>query len=149
MECRAVMQFRISRLDPNNKKQHSAVLRLHEACFFGYGGIDLTEGWWWVAMRKNRLAGFCGMIQSWQWCDAGYLCRSGVAVRDRGHGLQKRLIQVRINQARRLGWNWLITDTTSNPASANSLISKGFKLYEPAKPWAFKNSLYWRKRVSD
>ena len=50
-------------------------------------------------------------------------------------------------KAKRLGMNWLITDTTDNPPSANSLIACGFKLFEPSKPWANKQSLYWRKRI--
>jgi hypothetical protein len=64
-----------------------------------------------------------------------------------GHGLQKRLIQARVKQARKLGWNWCITDTTNNPASANSLINAGFKIYTPGQPWSYKNAIYWKYKV--
>jgi hypothetical protein len=46
-----------------------------------------------------------------------------------------------------LGWNWLITDTTDNFPSANSLISCGYKLFEPTIPWGGKLTLYWRKHL--
>jgi L-amino acid N-acyltransferase YncA len=75
------------------------------------------------------------------------MCRAGVIRNFQGHGLQKRLIQARIRKARALNWEWLLTDTTDNPASANSLIAMGFKLYEPKAPWANKNSLYWRLNI--
>jgi hypothetical protein len=51
-------------------------------------------------------------------------------------------------QAKKLGWNWLITDTHDNAPSSNNLIATGFRLYNPTCPWAFKDSLYWRKRLT-
>jgi len=49
--------------------------------------------------------------------------------------------------AKKLGWSWVITDTTNNPASANSLISCGFKIYRPGNPWSFRNAIYWKYKV--
>ncbi len=34
-----------------------------------------------------------------------------------------------------------------NPASANSLIAVGFKMFEPSKPWGLKTALYWKCRI--
>jgi hypothetical protein len=34
-----------------------------------------------------------------------------------------------------------------NIASANSLIKAGYTLYRPSQPWAFTNTLYWRKML--
>lgn len=65
-----------------------------------------------------------------------------------GHGLQLRLIKARLSQAKRLGWNWCITDTTNNPASSNSLINAGFKIYTPANKWSFRNAIYWKYKVN-
>ncbi len=76
-----------------------------------------------------------------------YLCRSGVVPEHRGKGLQKRLIRVRETYARNMAMNWVISDTTCNPPSANSLIACGFKLYEPAQPWGNRSTIYWRKRL--
>jgi predicted acetyltransferase len=65
----------------------------------------------------------------------------------RGFGLQKKFIRVRIRQAKALGLNWLITSTYDNPASANSLISCGFKMFNPTNPWMAKNTSYWRLKL--
>lgn len=107
------------------------------------------RGHWWVAYAEcGKPVGFAGIVRSTKWTDTGYLCRAGVLDGFTGHGLQLRLIKARLAQARKLGWNWCITDTTNNPASSNSLINAGFKLYTPANPWSFKNALYWKYKVN-
>ena len=107
------------------------------------------RGHWWIAYAEDgKPVGFAGLVRSTRWSDTGYFCRAGVLDGFTGHGLQKRLIKARLAQAKRLGWNWCITDTTDNPASSNSLIACGFKLYTPANPWSFKNALYWKYKVN-
>ena len=107
------------------------------------------EGWWFVAFeRKAGAVGFAGMVPSARWTDCVYFCRAGVVPEHRGQGLQKRLIRARLNQARKLGMNWAVTETYENPASSNSLITCGFKLYEPSDPWAGDSCLYWRCKVN-
>ena len=59
----------------------------------------------------GRPVAFAGMTGSIRWVDCMYLCRSGVVPEYRGRGLQQRLILAREAQARRLGMNWLITET--------------------------------------
>lgn len=108
---------------------------------------DTSVGYWWLATQDGDPVGFAGMKGSLRWYDCMYLCRSGVVPEARGNGLQKRLIQVREVQARRLAMNWLISDTTQNPASANSLIARGFRMYEPFVPWGGRYTVYWRKRL--
>lgn len=101
---------------------------------------------WWLAFDADGEAiGFAGLAPSVEWSDAVYLCRSGVAEKARGQGVQKRLILVREQHARRMKMRWLITDTHSNPASSNSLIRRGFQMYQPARPWAGATACYWRK----
>jgi phage terminase large subunit len=39
------------------------------------------------------------------------------------------------------------SDTTDNLASANNFIRAGYRLYLPQTPWAWPNSLYWRKSM--
>ena len=109
--------------------------------------MDANAGLWWIAKDGDKLAGFAGMIPSVRWMDTIYLCRAGVVPAFRGKGLQKRLIRARIGKAKKLGYKWVITDTTDNPASSNSLIAYGFRLFEPTKPWGFPNSLYFRLKI--
>lgn len=91
---------------------------------------------------------FAGIQPSKQWCDTAYLSRCGVLPKYRGKGLQKRLLSVREKYARAQNLNWLITNTYKNIPSANALIRKGFKMYEPANPWGCRGTLYWLKKVS-
>jgi hypothetical protein len=37
--------------------------------------------------------------------------------------------------------------TTDNLASANNFIRAGYRLYQPQHPWAWPNTLYWRKSI--
>jgi len=107
----------------------------------GNGLAKLDEGQWWIALDGDRPAGFCAIKITSD--GAGYLSRAGVVKAYRGCGLQKRMIRLRLAWARRKGLRHVVTDTTGNPPSANSLISCGFKLYDPAYPWAWKHTLYW------
>jgi GNAT superfamily N-acetyltransferase len=100
-----------------------------------------------MAVDGGTPVGFAGYVRSAQWHDAVYLCRSGVLASHRGHGLQKRLIRAREQHARKRGYRWALTDTFDNPASSNSLISSGYRLYEPARPWGKRGALYWRKKL--
>ena len=109
-----------------------------------------NTGWWWIATNNDcEPIGFAGVVPSMRWADTGYFCRAGVVPDARGKGLQKRLIRVRIRQAKVNGWRWLITDTNENPASSNSLINTGFKLFEPSNPWGADNTLYWRLKLKE
>lgn len=133
-----------------NIKDPQVLLQLHELqryCLPYDKVYPVTDGYWWIAYEGDEPVGFGGVVQSVRWSDCGYLCRSGVVPYFRGRGIQKKLIKVRIAHAKAIGWNWLVTDTTDNPASANSLISCGFKVFEPSKKWAFKHSIYWKKRI--
>lgn len=109
-----------------------------------------NTGWWWIAYGDaNEPIGFGGIVPSSRWSDCGYLCRAGIVESARGKGIQKRLIRIRVRQALQNGWNWVITDTFENPASANSLIACGFKMFEPTNPWGAKGTLYWRLKLGE
>lgn len=105
------------------------------------------SGWYWIGCWNNTPIAFCILAPSLQWSDCVYLARAGVLREFRGRGLQKRMITIRETLARKKGYVWSVSDTTENPASSNSLIAKGYKVYEPANPWGFKYSLYWRKKL--
>jgi GNAT superfamily N-acetyltransferase len=109
--------------------------------------METEEGQWWIAYEDTNPIGFCGAKRSSRWSDTVYLCRAGVLRAFRGKGIQKKLIRIRVNYARREGFTWMISDTFYNPASANSLINCGFKMFNPTNPWSFKDACYWRKRL--
>jgi GNAT superfamily N-acetyltransferase len=108
---------------------------------------DVSVGHWWVAYFDGNPIGFCGLVRSSRWSNAGYLCRAGVLHKYTGKGIQKKLIQVRIRQAKKLGWQWVISDTYGNPASTNNLISCGFKMYIPTRKYGADGTCYWRKKL--
>jgi hypothetical protein len=106
------------------------------------------RGHWWIVYAEcGKPVAFAGLVRSIRWTDTGYLCRAGVVDGFTGHGLQLRMIKARLRKAKELGWAWCITDTTDNPASSNSLINAGFKLYTPANPWGFARALYWKRKI--
>jgi len=51
------------------------------------------------------------------------------------------------SRARQIGWDAVVSDTTDNLASANNFIRAGYRLYQPPCPWAWPNTLYWRKSI--
>lgn len=108
---------------------------------------ELDGGFWWLAYRGNEPVAFAGMVPSKQYDNVGYFKRAGVDPAHRGHGLQIRLMRVRENKARKIGYTHLISECTDTVYSANNFIKAGFKIYEPIKPWAFKNSIYWIKAL--
>jgi len=105
----------------------------------------VTEGAvWWVAYKDGRPVAFAGISRNKNYW---FLRRAGVLEEHRGNGLQKRLIKIRLNYAKKKEKSIPIYTYTvlGNPASSNSLISTGFRLYEPSHPYVGK-SLYWRIR---
>ena len=120
---------------------------LHDACFAEEAPLPtFVDGYWWLGLGPyGQLVGFAGMAASRRILGWGYLNRTGVMPAYRGYGLHSKFIQVREAKARKLGWEGLVTDTTDNNPSSNNLMTAGFKLYTPRRPWAFKNSLYWKK----
>lgn len=142
------MKFKIASVDIRVPENRTLLMYLQYKCLPYDIPMEIDRGHWWIACTEDgKPVGFAGLVRSHQWVNAGYMCRAGVLKSYQGHGLQKRLIQARVRKARSLNWEWLITDTTDNPASSNSLISMGFKLYQPSNPWANENSLYWRLNV--
>ena len=142
------MSVKVKKVDVRDADVAKTLLYLQKKCLPGDDPYDIKKGHWWIAYDEQLLpVGFAGLVRSYSFSDCGYLCRAGVLKEHRGKGIQKKLIRVRETQAKKLGWNWLISDTTDNHPSSNSLISCGFKLYDPSNPLGYKHTLYWRKRL--
>jgi len=144
------VRFSIKKANIKSAKVKALILRLQKETLPYDSPYDPIKGVWFIAYSESGdPAGYAGVVQSTQWGDTAYLCRAGVLYRYRGNGLQKRLIKARIRAAKTMGFNWLISDTSDNAPSANSLIAAGFRMYDPSKPYALSNSLYWRLKLKD
>lgn len=141
------MTYRIVPVDGEDDYDAEMLSDLHRATFENCAPLaDFDCGWWWVVLQGDTAVAFAGLRESYRFpADCGYLWRAAVTPQHRGHGLQRRLIRVRERKAKALGWRWVFTDTTDATPSANNLISCGYRLYDPAEPYGFKNTLYWRK----
>lgn len=137
------MGTRICRVPPDDPRLRA----LHALTLPSDPFPEWYAGAWWIAVADGQPVAFAGVQRTRRWADAGYLVRAGVAPAARGQRLQRRLVRAREAYARQQGWRWLVTGTFNNPASANSLIACGFRIYEPAAPWLADGALYWRKRV--
>ena len=142
------MKYLVRQVDPRDPEIWVILERLQLTCLPGDIPQKPSSGYWWLCYTDTGIPiGFAGMVPSVRWEETGYLSRAGILPQHQGQGLQKRLIKVRISKAKTLGWKYLLSDTSENPASANSLISCGFKMYEPTRPYGLKTSLYWRRRL--
>lgn len=140
--------YRTRRVDGTDEDIADTIREMHELTFGPTApNVDPEYGYWWLTYHGREPVAFCGMKASAQWLNTGYLYRVGVLEAHRGKGLQQRLIAVREAHARKLGWTHTVTDTTENTPSANSLIRRGYVLYEPGKPWSLPNALYWKKKL--
>jgi GNAT superfamily N-acetyltransferase len=128
-------------------KIRDQLIRLQKACLPDDEPADPNEGQWWLGYSGGQPIAFCQLKASTRWLDTAYLARSGVLYLWRGKGLQKRMIRIREREARRLNYTWMVSDTTENPPSANSLARTGYQMFDPATPWGNETSLYWRKRL--
>ena len=139
--------MKIQRVDTRLDSVQTRLSALQKKCLPYDKPYDTNHGYWWIATQDGVDCAFAGLVCSPWWFDCGYLIRCGVVPDMRGQGLQKKFIRVRIRQAKALKMNWVVTSTYDNPASANSLISCGFKMFDPTKPWMAAHTSYWRLKL--
>lgn len=143
------MSYQIREVDGGDDEIADIIRRFNAetAEFPGLTDDELEGGHWWLAYRKEKPVAFAGLVPSSQYRNVGYFKRAGVTPKHRGNGLQIRLMRVRINKARKLGYTHLVSECTETAYSANNFIKAGFKIYDPKFPWAFRNSIYWIKKL--
>lgn len=122
----------------------AAVADLEARCFPDDERYSLEGSTWWLAELDGVPVGFGG-AKRWELDGHVYLARAGVLPKARGRGLQKRLIRARTAWAKKAGARGVYTYTIANPASANSLISCGFRAFEPLYRWGGNAAAYWLK----
>jgi GNAT superfamily N-acetyltransferase len=142
--------YRIRRVDEAASDIADTLEELHKLTFVDGTHMPVTDGeWpgdWWLAYFKGAPVAFAGIVKSIV-PNAAYLCRVGVLAAHRGNRLQQRFIRVAERRAVKLGFGWMVSDTTNNPPSANSFIACGYQTYAPKEPWSFPNAIYWRKQL--
>lgn len=141
--------YRTRRVDGTREAYANTLRALHELCFGDSAPQIKPEegGYWWLTYHEGEPVAFCGMLPSQQWKKTGYLYRVGVLKDHRGKGLQQRLIAVRERYARQLGWTHTVSDTNENIPSANSLIRRGYIMYEPKLAYGLSTAIYWKKTL--
>ena len=143
-----VNMYRIREVDAHDDEVEDTLTDLHRLTFFDEAPMpEFEHGHWWCAFHETSPVAFAGVVQSTRAHNAGYFCRVGVLKKHRGHALQLRLMRALEVRARRNGWSSVVSDSTENLASSNNFIRAGYWLYQPSYPWAYPNTLYWRKSV--
>jgi hypothetical protein len=140
--------YRIREVDGHDDEIADTLADLHRLTFFDGASIpEFDHGHWWLVFRDTIPVGFAGVVPSTRELNAGYFCRVGVLNQHCGNALQLRLMRALESRGRHIGWGSIVSDTTDNLASANNFIQGGYRLYQPQFPWAWPNSLYWRKSI--
>lgn len=125
------------------KWNHEQLDVLDKLCFPYDTPYPRQDSYWWLMHNIS----FCGLEILPN--NTAFLCRSGVHPDWRGKGIQKRLIRVRQRFCRKNGIRRIVTYTSpNNLASANSLISCGYKLYRPDYEFGLPDSLYFIQCIS-
>ena len=140
--------YRIREVDGNDDDIAEALKEIHGSTFFDGAPVPkFDHGHWWLAYCETKPVAFAGIVPSTHVCNAGYFCRVGVLRKHYGRGLQLRLMRALEARSRLNGWCSVVSDTTDNLPSANNFIRAGYRLYRPPIPWAWPNTLYWRKLI--
>ena len=138
--------YRIREVDGNDDGIADTLADLHQSTFLDTAPVpQFDQGHWWLALHGTKPVGFAGIVASTHVVNAGYFCRVGVMSKHCGHRLQLRLMRAMEARARLNGWFSIVSDTTDNIPSANNFIRAGYCLFIPTHPWAWPNTLYWRK----
>jgi GNAT superfamily N-acetyltransferase len=142
------LMYRIREVDGHDDEIADTLIDLHRLTFLDGASIpEFDRGFWWLAYHRATPVAFAGVVRAARAFNAGYFCRVGVLREHLGDGLQLRLMRAAESRARRNGWGCIISDTTDNLASANNFIRARYRLYQPQYPWAWPNTLYWRKSI--
>ncbi|MEH2591273.1 GNAT family N-acetyltransferase [Bradyrhizobium sp. AZCC 1721] len=138
--------YQIREVDASEDDIADTLAELHQLTFLETAPVpQFDQGHWWLALSGTSPVAFAGVIPSTHVFKAGYFCRVGVLGKHCGRRLQLRLMRAMEARARLNGWCSIVSDTTDNISSANNFIRAGYRLFSPTHPWAWPNTLYWRK----
>lgn len=141
-------KYRIREVDASSVDVIETLTDLHRRTFRKAAPIPKFDaGHWWIASQDGQPVAFAGLVASTVSRNSGYFCRVGVVKGHLGRGLQRRLMSVLEQRARRNAWHCIISDTTDNVFSANNFIRAGYRLFQPSVPWGWPQTLYWHKPI--
>lgn len=100
-----------------------------------------NRDWWVYTDKKNNIIAYCGSIYAEDIC---IFNRAWVKRRYRGKGLHRKMINIRLNAAKKRSKIAITYTIYQNYASANNLIKAGFQLYGPQYEYGGK-VMYFRK----
>lgn len=143
------MKYTIRKATTDRHKEQ--IMALDLLCFSyddgAMGDISELEGSeWWIAWDENKEpVGYCGVVI---YEDFAVHKRCGVLPRARGNKLQKKMLRLRENFARKQGCESISTYVSiQNCISANNLFKTGYLSYNPEWRWGGEGFLYVQKTL--
>lgn len=100
----------------------------------------------WIAYDKKKPIGFCtiSLVDK----ETLFLSRAGILSDYKGLGLHKRLINVRVRWAKKLGYKKLITYVhPHNIISLRNLLGSKFEVYIPQWEYVGKDFIYLIRKI--
>lgn len=102
--------------------------------------VDMKKALSWLVLSNGEPVGFGVLALTRKY---GYFRRAGVRKAHWKKGLHRRLVRVRLNYLKDIGYRKAIAFCTyTNVTSANNLVREGFFLYIPRYRYAEDDSLY-------
>lgn len=112
-----------------------AARAIHKLAFPADKWVGDDHTFWQALDQNNKVVGFCSAIYRREKRHV-YLSRAAVVTRAQGHGLQRRMIKLRVRWALEQGAKRVVTDAKlDNYESIANLIRCGFHFYDPIEPW--------------
>jgi len=128
-----------------NSTYYSELKELDFKIFKDCGDEFLKNRDWWVIISGNKIIAYCGCLFRENIC---IFVRAWVQKDYRGQKLHRKMIKLRLKSA--YDCRIAVTYTTfDNYASANNLISEGFKLFCPEYAYAGRQMLYFQKNLKN
>lgn len=144
------MSYHITEVDPSHPIAAEAIHAFNamDPAFPSLMARHFTAGFWWLVYFEGAPVGFAGLTPMVPFANVGYLKRAYVLPAHRGHGLQRRLLSIREDKARRLGWNLLVSECAAdNRWSADNFAKARYTAFEPEQKWGAADSIYWKKEI--
>lgn len=144
--------FDIYQVDPQDAATRDALSKFNDLFpddFYPLESKHFQDSLWLVAVAgtPRRVVGFAGSVPLRPFNDFLYFKRVAVVAEYRGKSIQRIMMQLTENLARKAGYTHLISTTDiENIHSANNFIKTGWQLTQPERPWE-PTSLYWIKKL--